>query len=326
LAEELGWPFEVKRVEPGDAASNLEPPWPDLVIASGPGLAEASKRVRRAAGGRTLNVQLGASGSDPAADFDLSVVSLSDRRFPHPQRLELAGPVVSPAVANRRPGDPGAEPRFALLAGGGSERRAWDVDFAGKIGADVARFAQEEGGRLVAGTVFALAPAVEAEFRRALGEIEEFAPGKVDDDVQQRWFKTADVFVVAGDDDQLLARACATGLPVLIYPVPPKSSGLQQSVADLIRERVYRGSRSRPLNRRGTTRPQKWNELRCSRWIERGWMAPVPAPHLFHERLVENGQARFFGEGLGSVSEPLCEVRAVAGRVRAMLGAHDPGG
>ncbi len=324
LAEELGWPFEVKRVVTKDSAANLEPPWPDVVIASGPDLAEASKRVRRSARGRTLNVQLGEGGSDPAADFDLSVVSLSARRFPHPQRLELAGPVVPATVEKRRPGEPGAELRFALLAGGGSEHRAWDVDFAGKIGADVARFAEEEGGRLVAGTVSALAPAVEAEFRTALGEIEEFAPGKVDEDTQRRWLETTDVFVVTGDDDRLLARACATGRPVLIYPVRPKSSGLQQSLANLIRERVDRGSRSTPLNRRGTTRPQKRNELRCARWIERGWMAPVPAPHLFHERLVENGQARFFGEGLGAVSGPLREVRVVAERVRAMLGAPDP--
>ncbi|MED5261352.1 MAG: ELM1/GtrOC1 family putative glycosyltransferase [Myxococcota bacterium] len=326
LIEELGWPFEVKRVEPGDATSEFEPPWPDLVIASGPGLAEASKRVRRSAGGRTLNVQLGEGGSDPAADFDLSVVSLSARRFPHPQRLELVGPVVPATDAKRRPRVPGAEPRVALLSGGGSEHRVWDRALARKLGADVAHFVREAGGRLVAGSVSALDSRVEAELRRGLGEIEEFAPGKVDGDIQQRWFETADVFIVTGDDDRLLARACATGQPVLIYPVPRKPAGLRQFALDRFREGVYRGSRSTPLNRRGTTRPQKRNELRCARWIERGWVAPVPEPCLFHERLVENGQARFFRDGLGAVSAPLCEVRRVAERVRAMLGAPDPRG
>ena len=188
------------------------------------------------------------------------------------------------------------------------------------------RFAQEAGGRLVAGSVSALDPAVEAEFRRTLGETEEFVPGKLDRDVLQRWFEMADVFIVTGDDDRLLARACATGRPVLIYPVPWKPAGLRQLARDRFRERVYRGSRSTPLNRRGTTRPQKRNELRCSRWIERGWVAPVPEPRLFHERLVENGQARFFRDGLGSVSAPLCEVRVVADRVREMLGVPDSRG
>ncbi len=324
LAKELGWPFEVKRVEPGGATSELEPPWPDLVIASGADLAEAAKHVRRLAAGRTLSVQLGDGGSDPATDFDLSVVSLSARRFPHPQRLELVGPVVPVTVAKPRPGEPAAEPRVALLSGGGSEHRAWDRAFARTLGEDVARFVQEAGGRLVAGSVSALDPRVEVELRRGLGEIEEFAPGKVDGDFQQSCFETADVFIVTGDDDRLLARACATGRPVLIYPVPWKPAGLRQFALDRFRDGVYRGARSTPLNRRGTTRPQKRNELRFARWIERGWVAPVPEPCLFHERLVENGQARFFRDGLGAVSAPLCEVRRVAERVRAMLGAPDP--
>lgn len=319
LADALGWPFELKRTTATDFGS-LVPPWPDLAIAAGPAAAAASKHVRRSARGRTLCVQLGDEGSDPASDFDLSVVSSSARRFPHPQRIELDGPVVRADTSEAVQDESLPGPRIVLLAGADSKQHAWDAGFAARIGADTLRLTGEIGGVALAATVAPLAGPVEAAFREALSGARAVAPGGAQGVGLKKWLGLGDVFVVAGDDDALLARVCATGRPVLIYPVPRRACSGRQGVADGFRNWVFRSSRVRPLNRRGTTRPQKWNELRCSRWLERGWIDPVPEPARFHERLVEGGRAGFFGDPVPPTSEALREVETVAQRVREMLG------
>src|SRR5262249_2080443 len=147
LAEELGWPYEVKhlRCRPAarlhnrwlgaslrgidhSASAPLEPPWPDLVIAAGRRTAPVAQWIRERAHGRTRLVALGRRAGDDAERFDRVVTPSYARLFPHPHRIETSGPLhrVSRdalAKASEEWADRLAEthsPRIAVLVGGTS--------------------------------------------------------------------------------------------------------------------------------------------------------------------------------------------------------------
>lgn len=309
LAEALPWPYTWRAP---DGSGEL----PDLLISAGAGAASVARAVRGQSRGRMLAVHLGAPGSDPARDFDLGVVSCSARKFPHPQRMSIVGPLVAPPKVVPA-GEGGG---VALLVGANDPRRAWTQGFASRLAEDVARFVAARGTSFEIGVMGTLEPGVEAALRAGLLEPGAFRVG-LDGDALADIVAKASVLVVTGDDERLLATACASGRRVLLYPVPRRTGDLWLAAQDALRNFVWRRSRARPLNNRGTTRPQQWTELLASRCIERGWVDPVPESEIFHRRLLEEGTAGRFGEVETTKPSALRELERVAGRVRALLGA-----
>ena len=131
----------------------------------------------------------------------------------------------------------------------------------------------------------------------------------------------ADVLVVTGDSESMLAEAVATGKPLYIYPLPEKPPRLRTR----LREWVLRTAGSMPRKAKGTVRPQQGLEYYCARLIERGFVRPERDVTRLHDRLIALGVARRFGAPLereGGVI--LDEIDDVARRIRGLLGLCAP--
>ena len=80
-------------------------------------------------------------------------------------------------------------------------------------------------------------------------------------------------------------------------------------------------SKARPLNKRGTVRPQAGLEHLCAWLIARGLVHPQRDLQALSHSLIGLGIARPFGEPLEPGIRPaLREADEVAGKVRELLG------
>jgi hypothetical protein len=133
----------------------------------------------------------------------------------------------------------------------------------------------------------------------------------------------ADVIVVTGESESMLAEAAATGKPVYIYPLPKR----QPSLWIRLKEWVVARSQRERLNAHGTVLPQQGLTYLCARLVERGIILPQQDLHVLHQTLVCRGNARFFGEPLDSTNRPvLREIDEVVRRVRALMGVSEEQG
>jgi uncharacterized protein len=131
------------------------------------------------------------------------------------------------------------------------------------------------------------------------------------------YLASADLLIVTGESESMLADAAATGKPVYIYPLPKQELDLWTQV----KERIVARSEKQRLGNRGTIQPQTGVQYVCARLIERGIILPQADLHLLHETLVGSGIAQFFGSSLGPTSSAgLREVDDIARRVRVLMG------
>ncbi len=352
LAEELGWPFETKPLSLGRAAelpnpllgasvigvqrqsrALLMPPWPDLLLACGRRLAPVARWVRRQSRGRTRIVQIGRKGSDPAARFDLSVVPSYARSLAHPDRIEIVAP---PSRVQRDRLEGGAarwkevvesapSPRIGVLVGGDSRRHRFTPELAVSFGRDVMDLARSVGGSIFATTSRRTPTAAADRLSETLRDASLVYVWR--DGAEQNPYlgllALADALIVTGDSASMLAEACATEKPVLIYPLPRRDASFSVRWVDAFCEAVVRRALARPRNRRGTTRPQKRLERWCALLLDRGVVRPPPDLERLHRALVERGSARVFSsaDALPEGSSPCDETARVAERVRQLLGS-----
>jgi mitochondrial fission protein ELM1 len=352
LADELGWPYE--RIELGfspfmnlpnpilgarirgvsrKSRRRLQAPWPDLVIAAGRRTAPVARWISQQSRGRTRIVQLGRKGANPAEPFDLSVVPAHARLISHPRRLETAGVLThirrskleEAALQWEYLFAPHPSPRIALLVGGGSHRYSFTPEVAEQLGRDVAEMAARVGGsvfvttsrRTGAAATDALASALPgaAHFHRWAGK------QKLSDNPLLGYLALADVLVVTGESESMLAEASATGKSVHIYPLPRRKESIFSRLGSAAVDRIVAHSEREPRNNRGTTRPQQGLELFCSRLIAEGYVRPHRDLHVAHEKMVKRGRARIFDGNLAE-QPPIghSEIEDVADRVRRLVG------
>lgn len=349
LLRALGWPYEFKALHfnawiqlhkglfgllgasrlgmDKRRSAALTPPWPDLVVATGLRSARVARWIGRQSQGRTRLIQLGRKGGQVADWYDAVVSCMFYRLPPHPRRIEIVAPLtqVTPeqlAQAQERwcglfAGRP--RPRIALLVGGTSVVYRLDAETAQRMGEEVRTLAQKLGGSVFATTSRRTGAPATAALRQALGEdcyLHEWQPGQPDNPYLG-YLAAADVLVVTGDSESMLAEAVATGKPVYIYPLPVKPLTLNKRLREWV---VARAQKPR-VNQRGTARPQQGVAYLCARLIERGMILPPNDPNTLHQTLIQHGMARFFGEPLEL--EPCASLQTlddVAGRVRALVG------
>jgi mitochondrial fission protein ELM1 len=347
LADALGWPYEMKRLQAGplamlhnrllgaslagvDAArsSPLEPPWPDLVIAAGRRTAPVALWIREQSDGRTRLVVLGRKGADLADLFDLSVTPEYGRLFPHPRRLVTSatlhavsrGRLAEAAVRWKPKLEAAPAPRIALLVGGTSGQYVIDASLARKIARDVLAMAREAGGSVFATTSRRLAPAAADALCAELAGNAWVHRWKPNDDANPYlgFLALADAIVITGDSEAMLSEATALGRPVYVYPLPERTSF---RVLRAFRELVVSRALALPSNQRGTVRPQQGLEYWSARAIERGFVRPTRDLGRLHESLYSRGVARPFGTPFAAGNgEPLHELEGVAARVRRLMG------
>ena len=100
----------------------------------------------------------------------------------------------------------------------------------------------------------------------------------------------ADVLVVTGDSESMLAEAAATGKPLYIYPLPACRNGLRRQLRAWVTDRCARLSTTRvsgPSVRAAAAL--------CARLIELGLVRALRDLAAMHRCLIEAGIAHPFG-------------------------------
>jgi mitochondrial fission protein ELM1 len=206
-----------------------------------------------------------------------------------------------------------------LLVGGATPRHRWDAEIALRLGTEVRAFAQTAGGSVFAVT----SRRTGAEAAEALGKglgassyVHCWQPGQPDSPYLA-YLALADVLVVTGESESMLAEAAAAGKPIYIYPLPERLPGLKARLKDWVVARAQ----ACPANHGETARPQQGIDYLCVLLITRGIVRPRRDLNALHNALIRLGIARFFGESLNTGSRPvLRESDEVARKVRTMLG------
>lgn len=308
----------------------LAPPWPDLIIATGWRTAHVARWIRKQSRGTTRLVQLGRKGGHIADHFDVVISCSYFHLPPHPRRIEIAAPLTQITPERLRQAaapwrglfDSAAEPRIALLVGGTSRFFELDTATAQRLGEAVRDFALAVGGTVFATTSPRTGATAAEALRKGLGSVSylhQWQPGQ-QDNPYLAYLALADVLVVTGDSESMLAEAVATGKPVYIYGLPQRQPNLRARFRSWVFARAQRPR----LNQRGTIRPQQGLEYLCARLIERGMVLPPNDLNALHQTLVQRHMAHFFGTPLDTNQRPvLQEIDDVVCRVRQMIGLRN---
>lgn len=335
LADALGWPYETKalhftalnrisnrllgasRLSLDRARSApLAPPWPELVIAMGRRAAPIARWVKKQSGGHTRLVQLGRKAANVAADFDLAVTCRHFRLPPHPRRVDLLLPPtqVTPArlqaAAARWPDLFGQapRPRVCLLVGGTTAHHRLTAETAEHMAAQMQRFAEDLGGSLTCVTSRRSGAAVEAALKRgAPGAQLHFWRRDQADNPYLGYLALADVLVVTGESESMLAEAADAGRPLVIYPIPAKPASWRGRLGEAVLAAARDG--------RGPFAGL------CEGLIQHGLVVPPRDLTLMHQGMIEAGLARRFGEPaiLVPATAPRERFDTVVARIRQLV-------
>ena len=242
LAEGLGLPFETKTLEynlvqslsvwlPPTAMTlnrnsrrQLQPPWPDLVIAIGRRSVPLARWIKKQNGGRTKLVRLGHPRIDPGL-FDLVITT---RQYPVPPGNNV---LLLPLAMSRftEPPQPTPEERdwlatlsspSRLLAIGGATKY-WDLSPASV--AEAAGRLAAKGGSLIVVTSRRTDPLVIDAARDALSGTGQLVTGSFPR--FQVLMAAADEIFVTGDSISMLSEAILTGKPVGLLPIEQDEKG-----------------------------------------------------------------------------------------------------
>ena len=349
LAQAIGWPFEVLRLKAGvvarmqyrllglvgrvganllgvAGAKNIVPPWPDLVITTGWAAGPVARWIVRQSGGATRTVMLGRRGGRIAEAFDI-VIGARYHRLPFaPNRIETVAPLNRLSEDNlhvachaaEHPLGKNGSPLLVALVGGASRRYPFTVPHARRFAQALLRLQQEQGGSLFVVTSRRTGDEATRALTEVIGDtgvVDVWRPNRLDNPYPG-CLAHADVIVVTGDSESMLAEAAATGKPVLIHPPPQVPDSVWHRLVD----RIDRRARARPRNRRGSIRPQQGLEYFCARVLQHGIVQPRRELLMLYDDLMARDIARFLTDGeLPSVPAPLRETGQVAARVREML-------
>jgi hypothetical protein len=213
-----------------------------------------------------------------------------------------------------------------VLVGGTSGQYRLDPDTARRLGAECADLARRCGGSLLATTSRRLGTSATDAFAEAIGEIAFLHRWRPEDPENPYLglLAHADVFVITGDSESMLAEATSLGKPVAIFPLPVRRSFRLLSAA---REWVWRRATAKPVGPRGTPRPQRGLERACGKAIERGFVRPSRDLERLHAALIAAGLAEPFDgfDPRRSAERPRAENddrQRVVAAVRAMMGVR----
>ncbi len=247
LAGALGWPYEVKHLsyrwyEEGlrllnlatlaglgrAASSPLVAPWPDLVIGAGRSTEAVARWIKRHGNPALRSVFIGTPWANPR-DFDLVITTPQYRLAAAHNILHNALPMHSVTVAKLA--DEAAlwarrlshlpPPYTAVLVGGNSGPYLFRPPAAARLGAAASRIATEEGGSLLVSTSARTSHESAAALEAAITVPALFHRWRKDDGGNpfHAFLGCAARIIVTGDSISMLAEACATAKPVLLFDI-----------------------------------------------------------------------------------------------------------
>ncbi len=304
LAQALGRLYEVK-----DIRDRLLPPWPSLVIACGERTAPVAEWVKRQSGGEIRAVQIGRKGGRRLLSFDAVVAPFYARLPPAANLIETRAPLCRiDASRLRRAADrhpeilsQAASPRIVVLVGGYNSRFLWNSEIAARMAEELAVWTRAASGSLWLLTSRRTGDDETAVLRERVGDRGRVIAWGEEGDAYLAYLAKADVLVVTGDSESMLAEALATAHPVYVYPLPPQLSGLKRSLRWQARTWLYLGARNQSFYRY---------------WVHRGKIRPPPRDfQWWHRYLQEQGQIRIWSGREAVVRfrrDPLREAHRVA--------------
>ncbi len=217
-------------------------------------------------------------------------------------------------------------PHIVLLVGGTSSFCMLDEETARRLGQEIRAFAEAAGGTVHALTSRRTGERQAEALKETLGGANLVYPWQPHrrDHPYLRYLTTADILIVTGESESMLAEAVASGKPVYIYALPDSFPGVWGRIRERFREWVVARADARPANNRGTVRPQQGLERLCARIISRGIVLPPRNIRAVHQRLFRLEVARPFADDLVTGPCPrLNEAERVTRRIRAHLGVQD---
>ncbi len=272
VAEALGLPFEIKRLEYSRwgrlpnlirAASllgvqdayrdGIKPPWPDLVIAAGRRTVPIARYIKRANHGRTFLVHIMWPGS-PVGELDLLAVPEHDQVSPRPNIIHTLGaPHRVTAVRLAQDANQWRErfahlprPHIGVLVGGTAGKQIFDAAAATLLGQRISQMARNSGGSLLVTTSRRTGAAASDALVAAI-DAPAFLHLWTRDNLENPFFAflgLSDVMVVTGDSTSMCSEACATGRPVYIFAPPDNTAPKHKH----LHQRLYESGYAKPLS------------------------------------------------------------------------------
>lgn len=212
----------------------LEPPWPDLVLASGRKSIAASRYIKTMSGGKSFTVQIQDPRVNPA-QFDLVAVPAHD-----PTRGENV--IVTTSAPNRVSAakleaareefatfHAMAGPRIAVLIGGNSKAYRMDAIAMRKL---VLQLSKLEGSLMISASRRTGADGLKI-LHETFDESEHFLWDGQPPNPYFGLLAWADIILVTADSASMLSEACSTGKPVHMIPLDgghPRIDKLHQNL------------------------------------------------------------------------------------------------
>ena len=268
LAKRMNWPFVAHQLEfnfmnrlpnpllggslmslSGQGRAKLKPPFPDLVIGMGRRIVPVARWIKRQSGGRTRIVLLGRKAMGNPADIDLIVSCVHFGQVPRDGLFELVVPptqVDAESLAAARLARPNPiaalrKPQVVLLVGGPTAQHRFDTRSAGQMAVRIAKATDELGGDLAIVTSRRTPMEAIDAMRTAAptAHIHVWQTASKDNPYLS-YLANADLLVVTGESESMIAEGSASGRPLTIYPLEAKPPGLKTGFAKGLR-RVAEG-------------------------------------------------------------------------------------
>ena len=179
------------------------------------------------------------------------------------------------------------------------------------MAAEVQAFADSLGGSLTCVTSRRSGAAVERALRQGAPQAQLHCWRRDQrDNPYLGYLAQADILVVTGESESMLAEAAAAAKPLYIYPIPARPAALRARGAAA----VLAASRGEGLIAR-----------LCNSLIQSGLVVPPRDLGLMHRGMIGAGVARAFGDPrppAGAATRP--DPSELAGRVRRLLETPAP--
>lgn len=207
---------------PGPAGDRLEPPWPDILIATGRQTVAPALAIKKASGGKTFCVQIQnpVTGRDR---FDLLAIPAHDevtgenvmvtRGALHrvtPQKLDSEAEKFASVLADL------PRPLVAVLIGGSNGHYTMTETVTRKLAADLAGLCRRHGAGLAVTASRRTGEANAAILRDSLSTCPAHVWNGAGDNPYFGFLGIADAIVVTADSVSMVSEACATGKPVYV--------------------------------------------------------------------------------------------------------------
>lgn len=339
LAEQLGWDYETRTLVfngysqihnailgartlslDKSGSDELSLPFPDLLIAMGRRCVPIARWIRQTSGNVTKLVHLGRKGLVAPDEFELLISCVHFGFPPHPRRLVVTLPptkVTARCLAAARSeweglmkGTP--EPHVVLLVGGETAHHFFNPSRAAEILRQAETAVDALGGTLTVVTSRRTSAAAIAAMRSATRQavFHLWKPNETSNPYLG-YLARADVLIVTGESESMLAEATAAAKPLYIVPLQNKPLSRKLTITRwLTSVAAGRGplaSIARRLFNTGWVTPYRdlekmhtlMYEARLARPFETGLSLQPPAPGNAMEAVSERLHHLFDSSGNG---------------------------